>query len=83
MVRDFRPISLMGYVYKIISKVLTKRLKIVIFKLVDKQQMTFIKGRQMMDAALVANECVDSILKRMTPGILCKSDIKKTCDHMN
>ena len=44
--KDFRPISLIGSIYKIISKLLTERLKKVMHKLVDEQQMAFIKGRQ-------------------------------------
>lgn len=55
--KDFRPISRIGNLYKIISKILTERLKRVMPKSVDDQQMTFIKGRQIMDAILVANEC--------------------------
>jgi len=35
--RDFRSISLIGSVYKLLSKVLTERLKRVIVKLVDVQ----------------------------------------------
>ena len=58
--RDFRPISLIESVYKLISKVLTERLKKVVDKLVDAHQMTFIKNRQIMDAILIANEVVDS-----------------------
>ena len=58
--RDFRPINLIESVYKLLSKVLTERLKKVVDKLVDAQQMTFIKNRQIMDAILIANEVVDS-----------------------
>ncbi|XP_075095148.1 uncharacterized protein LOC142173454 [Nicotiana tabacum] len=39
-------------------------------KLVDSQQMTFIKGRKIMDAILIANEAVDSRTKQKKPGIL-------------
>ncbi|WMV29911.1 hypothetical protein MTR67_023296, partial [Solanum verrucosum] len=44
--RDFRPISLIGSIYQILSKVLTERLKRVMSKLVNSQQLAFIKGRQ-------------------------------------
>ncbi|WMV11476.1 hypothetical protein MTR67_004861 [Solanum verrucosum] len=52
-------------------------------KLVDEQQMAFIKGRQIMDAILVANECVDVRTISKVPGILCKLDIEKAYDHLN
>ena len=53
---DFRSISLTGSMYKIISKILTDRIKMVMHKLVDPQQLAFIKERQIMDAILMANE---------------------------
>lgn len=81
--KDYRPISLIGCEYKILSKVLIERLKKVIHKLVDKQQTTFIKGRRIIDAALIAYECVDSRLTDNLPGILCKLDIEKDFDHLN
>ena len=48
-------------------KVSTERLKRVV---VVKQQMTFIRGRQIMDAVLIANEAIDSRVSQNKPGIL-------------
>jgi len=81
--KDFRPISLIGGVYKIISKLITERLKTVMGKLVYEHQMAFLKGRQILDAAMLANELVDSRVKQKIPGILCKLDIEKAYDHVN
>lgn len=43
--KDFRPISLVGGIYKIIAKVLANRLKLVLEKVISKSQSAFIKGR--------------------------------------
>ncbi|WMV49661.1 hypothetical protein MTR67_043046 [Solanum verrucosum] len=45
--------------------------------------MTFIKGRQIMNAILIANECVDVRDLNKVPGVLCKLDIEKAYDHLN
>jgi len=81
--KDFRPISLIGSVYKIIAKVLAERLKTVMGKLVSGEQNAFLKNRQITDAALVANELLDGRLKSGVPGILCKLDVEKAFDKLN
>jgi len=42
---DFRPISLVGCMYKIISKILSSRLKRVLNKVIDPKQSAFLEGR--------------------------------------
>ena len=61
--KDFRPISLVEGLYKWLAKVLANRLKMVVGKVVSKAQNAFVEGRQILDAVLVANEVIDSILK--------------------
>lgn len=62
--KDFRPISLIGSFYKVFSKILANRLRIVMDKVVSTFQLTFVRCRQTVDAALIANECIDSRVKQ-------------------
>jgi hypothetical protein len=63
-ISDFRPISLVGCIYKVISKVLTNRLKKVIGSVVSETQSAFISGRQILDGILIANEIVDEAKRK-------------------
>ena len=73
----------MGSLYKLLAKVLANRLKRVMHKLINKAQNAFVEGRQIMDASLLANEVIDTLLKRKEKGVLCKLDIEKTYDQIN
>jgi len=50
---EYRQISLMGCIYKIIAKVLSKRLKKVMCKVISENQSNFIGGRNMLDIVIV------------------------------
>ena len=51
-IRYCQPISLVGRLYKILAKVLTKRLRRVVGKLVSDTQNAFMDGMQILDSVL-------------------------------
>ncbi|RVX02510.1 LINE-1 reverse transcriptase-like [Vitis vinifera] len=81
--KDFRPISLVGSLYKLLAKVLANRIKKVMGKVISEPQNAFVEGRQILDAVLIANEVVDSRLKSNQGGVMCKLDIEKAYDHVD
>ena len=80
-IKDFRPISLVGGIYKLILNMLANRFQRLAHGLISNSQNAFMKGRQTLDFVLIAFECIDSRLK--TPRVLCKLDVEKTYDHVN
>ncbi|WJZ98952.1 hypothetical protein VitviT2T_017438 [Vitis vinifera] len=80
---DFRPISLLGGLYKLLAKVLVDRLKKVVGKAVSTSQNAFVRGRQILDSSLIANEVIDSWQKQKEKGLICKLDIEKAYDSIN
>ena len=80
---DYRPISMVGALYKIISKILSLHLKEVIDPLIDESQSAFVMNRQILDGVLIANESLRWLKKKKIPGTLLKLDFQKAYDSVN
>jgi len=80
---DFRPISLVGCLYKILSKVLANRLRKVMGSLISETRTTFVKGRQILDGILIANEVVDEARKSKKELMLFKVDFDKAYESVD
>ncbi|XP_019429320.1 PREDICTED: uncharacterized protein LOC109336933 [Lupinus angustifolius] len=62
-IQDFRPISLVGSLYKIIAKILAERLKKAVGSLISSSQSVFLHDRNILDAIVVINEFIHSAKK--------------------
>ncbi|XP_071699026.1 uncharacterized protein [Rutidosis leptorrhynchoides] len=80
---DYRPISLIGSYYKIIAKLLSNRLRKVIPNLVGFEQSAFIKGRNILDGALIANETLNFLKHNRLKSLIFKVDFEKAFDCLN
>lgn len=59
------------------QKMFVQNLKKVVNVLVADSRVTFIKGKQITEALLIANECLDSGRRQGEVGVMCKLDIEK------
>ncbi|XP_056852981.1 uncharacterized protein LOC130502240 [Raphanus sativus] len=69
-VAEYRPISLCNTHYKIIAKILTRRLKPLLPQLISRSQSAFVAGRAIGDNVLITHE---------TLHFLRTSEVKKYC----
>ncbi|KHN42567.1 hypothetical protein glysoja_049527, partial [Glycine soja] len=74
---EFRPISLIGCVYKILAKTLANRLKLVLPDIIDERQFAFIQGRHLLHSVLIANEVVEEAKSSQKPCLVFKVDFEK------
>ncbi|KAK2366633.1 hypothetical protein QL285_079994 [Trifolium repens] len=74
---EFRPISLLGCLYKVIAKVLAARLAKVMDSVVATTQSAFVKGRNLVDGVMVLNEVLDLAKKMGRACLVLKVDFEK------
>uniref|UniRef100_A0A8R7PR86 Reverse transcriptase domain-containing protein n=1 Tax=Triticum urartu TaxID=4572 RepID=A0A8R7PR86_TRIUA len=81
-IADFRPISLIHAIAKIIAKILSTCLAPHMEKLVSNAQSAFIKRRSIHDNFLCVRNLARRLHKCKTPSLLFKLDIRKAFDSV-
>ncbi|KAG7541754.1 Endonuclease/exonuclease/phosphatase superfamily [Arabidopsis thaliana x Arabidopsis arenosa] len=81
---EFRPISCCNTIYKVISRLLAKRLKLFMGLAVQRNQVAFIQGRLLCENVLLASELVTDFNKNgpVTRGCL-QIDLSKAFDNID
>ncbi|GKA40549.1 RNA-directed DNA polymerase, eukaryota [Tanacetum coccineum] len=81
-VKDFRPISLIGSMYKIIAKILANRLSFIIADLISDVQSAFVSNHQILDDLSILNELLSWCKYKKFKAMVFKEDFEKAFDSI-
>nr|GEV04155.1 RNA-directed DNA polymerase, eukaryota [Tanacetum cinerariifolium] len=82
VVKGYRPISLIGSLYKIIAKILANRLVVVLIDLVSEVQYAFIANRQIIDGPFILNELIQWCKSKKKQTMIFKIDFEEAYDSV-
>ncbi|GKV19324.1 hypothetical protein SLEP1_g29604 [Rubroshorea leprosula] len=80
---EYRPISLIGCMYKIVAKLLANRMRKVMNSIISQNQSAFIGGRHIADGIIITNELIHDAKRRKWPTLIFKADFEKAYDSVN
>lgn len=82
-IKDYCRISLIGSIYKIVSKVYACKIQKVLPSIISKSQVVFVCRRQILDDVLVENEWFHLRHKNKKSGLICKSGFEKAYNRVD
>ncbi|CAM8971565.1 unnamed protein product [Rhodiola kirilowii] len=82
-VEDFRPISLVTSLYKILAKCLARRLSPVLPQLISPNQSAFLANRSILDGIMITNELIHSARRDNRKILMIKLDFRKAYDSIS
>ncbi|GJV80075.1 RNA-directed DNA polymerase, eukaryota [Tanacetum coccineum] len=82
IVKDFRPISLIGSIYKIITKILANRLCNVLPCLISEVQSAFVSNRNILDGPFILDELLQWCKHKRKRAMIFKVDFEKAFDSV-
>ena len=79
---NWRPISLLNFDYKLLTKLLSNRIKEFLPQLIHPNQVGFIKGRFIGDAIRIIQDLIEYTNLKDIPGLLLFIDFEKAFDTL-
>jgi hypothetical protein len=76
----FRPTSLLNYIFKLFTKVITNKLGSLMHRLISLNQTAFIKGTYILESVVTTHEVMHSVHDSKDKGVILKLDYEKTFD---
>ena len=81
--KQFRPICLLNVSFKIFTKLVMDRLTEVAGKIISPSQTAFIKGRYILDGAVMLHEIIHELQTHKEEGVIFKIDFEKAYDRIS
>nr|GFA92259.1 RNA-directed DNA polymerase, eukaryota [Tanacetum cinerariifolium] len=81
-VSDFHPVSLIGSLYKVVTKILANRLSSVISDLILEVQTAFLPNRQILDGPFIINELLSWCKYKKQQAMVFKVNFAKAYDSV-
>ena len=79
---NWRPLTLLNTDYKILAMVLTKRIQKVLYKIINEDQVGYLKGRSGTSIARLIQDVIDYYSRKCIDGIIIFADFRKAFDNL-
>jgi Reverse transcriptase (RNA-dependent DNA polymerase) len=80
---DFRPISVLSFILKLIMKILADRLSTLLPSLIAKNQTAFVQNRRIAENFLIVREKLSFLHRNKIPSVLLKIDFRKAFETIS
>jgi hypothetical protein len=79
-IKDWRPLTLLQIVFKLIAKLIAVRLGKILPQLISPRQKGFVPGRQILDSISIAYLIHDGAIENQSPMLFLSLDFEKAFD---
>ena len=83
LIKNYRPISLLNVDYKILTKVLSTRIKKVLHEIINVDQVGYLKGRNIGEAIRLIDDMIFHTTQNSIPGYILTIEFEKAFDSVS